>query len=46
MTTKTPAEQPKQPPAKIDLLSLYRPIGLKAVAAASLMLKKPVLKRA
>jgi hypothetical protein len=38
--TKTSAEQP----AKTDLSAHYRPLGLKAVLAAALMLKsKPAL---
>lgn len=43
MTNETKA----QPQAKPDLKSHYRPLGLKAVAAAALMLKrKPVVKPA
>ncbi|WP_281406427.1 hypothetical protein [Agrobacterium sp. B1(2019)] len=43
MTNETKA----QPPAKPDLNSHYRPLGLKAVAAAALMLKrKPAAKTA
>jgi hypothetical protein len=30
-------------PAKTDLSAHYRPLGLKAVLAAALMLKKPTL---
>jgi hypothetical protein len=36
-TAETQAEQP-------DLKSLYRPLGLKAVAAAALMLKRTPVK--
>ncbi|MCZ4430842.1 hypothetical protein O3S81_14140 [Agrobacterium sp. SOY23] len=43
MTNETKA----QPQAKPDLKSNYRPLGLKAVAAAALMLKrKPAAKTA
>ncbi|CVI58591.1 MULTISPECIES: hypothetical protein [Agrobacterium] len=43
MTNETKA----QSPAKPDLNSHYRPLGLKAVAAAALMLKrKPAAKTA
>jgi hypothetical protein len=38
MTTETPAEQQK--PANESLVSQYRPLGLKAVLAAALMLKR------
>ena len=43
MTTETQAEQQK--PANESLVSQYRPLGLKAVLAAALMLKpKPAAK--
>ncbi|SMD07541.1 hypothetical protein [Rhizobium sp. RU36D] len=42
MTTKTAANatQPKAPAAKSDLDKHYRPLGLKAVIAAALMLQR------
>ncbi|HEX8046345.1 hypothetical protein [Rhizobium sp.] len=44
MTTKK--DDPAQPQAKIDPSLLYRPLGLKAVLAAHLMLKtKPMKKK-
>ncbi|MBB3608912.1 MAG: hypothetical protein QM636_18245 [Rhizobium sp.] len=44
MTTKK--NEAAQPQAKIDPSMLYRPLGLKAVLAAHLMLKaKPPLKK-
>lgn len=42
MSTKNTAPQP----AKSDLASNYRPLGLKAVLAAALMLKRPVKAKA
>ena len=44
MTSKKTTEQ--QQPAKTDLATNYRPLGLKAVAAASMMAKPPVKKLA
>lgn len=38
-------EQPVQPQAKIDPSSHYRPLGLKAVLAAHMMLKTKPLKK-
>ena len=38
-------EQPVQPQAKIDPSKLYRPLGIKAVLAAHLMLKAKPLKK-
>ncbi|MBC7313818.1 MAG: hypothetical protein H5U11_15120 [Rhizobium sp.] len=43
MTTKAPAEQK---PAPQNLDSYYRPLGLKAVLAAALMLKRKPAKKA
>jgi hypothetical protein len=43
MTQKN--DQPAQPQAKIDPSKLYRPLGLKAVLAAHLMLKAKPLKK-
>ncbi len=43
MTQKKDEEA--QPQAKIDPSKLYRPLGLKAVLAAHLMLKKPLKKK-
>ena len=40
MSTKTEAK-----PQKADLLAQYRPLGLKAVLAASMMLKKTPKKK-
>ncbi|WP_282959986.1 hypothetical protein [Ciceribacter sp. L1K23] len=42
MSTKSNAPQP----AKTDLASNYRPLGLKAVLAAALMLKRPTKAKA
>ncbi|QYA12372.1 MULTISPECIES: hypothetical protein [unclassified Rhizobium] len=38
-------DQPPQPQAKIDPSKHYRPLGLKAVLAAHLMLKTKPLKK-
>ncbi|MEF0939324.1 MULTISPECIES: hypothetical protein [unclassified Rhizobium] len=43
MTTKK--DETIQPQAKIDPTALYRPLGLKAVLAAHLMLKTKPLKK-
>jgi hypothetical protein len=39
----TPKKTNVEQPAKTDLSAHYRPLGLKAVLAAALMLKKPAL---
>ena len=39
----TPKKTNVEQPVKTDLSAHYRPLGLKAVLAAALMLKKPTL---
>lgn len=43
MTSKKTTEQ--QPAVKLDLANNYRPLGLKAVAAASMMAKPTKVKK-